>query len=280
MTRKFDLHLHTNASDGLLEPEEVVRAAAAMGLWCIAITDHDCTGGVHRAQQEGRKLGLPVISGAEFTADFSGELHILGYGIDTGSEAYNTFVGEQQRRRAERNTMMLRKLQDMGMIMPEKYTPENVSGVYGRMHMAMGLLSAGYVQSVQHAFDRYLRIGAPAYVRRQKFDSATLIKAITDSKGAAVLAHPGRLGIDNSALGQLVRGLSAEGLKGIEAYYPTHTADEVDFFVTLAEDSSLVCTYGSDWHGYAEAGIAMEFDRFAIKQETYDWLEAMVASGV
>ena len=36
-----DLHMHTNCSDGNLEPEELVLAAVINGLSVISITDHD-----------------------------------------------------------------------------------------------------------------------------------------------------------------------------------------------------------------------------------------------
>ena len=37
---KWDLHIHTTASDGKGTPEEVVNAAIDKGLSVIAITDH------------------------------------------------------------------------------------------------------------------------------------------------------------------------------------------------------------------------------------------------
>ena len=38
---KADLHLHSTASDGTCAPDELVRRAHALGLTCIALTDHD-----------------------------------------------------------------------------------------------------------------------------------------------------------------------------------------------------------------------------------------------
>ena len=38
---KIDLHIHTNLSDGVLTPEEVVNLALKNGCKKIAITDHD-----------------------------------------------------------------------------------------------------------------------------------------------------------------------------------------------------------------------------------------------
>ena len=41
MEEIIDLHVHSNASDGTLTPEEVVRLAKKSGLSLIALTDHD-----------------------------------------------------------------------------------------------------------------------------------------------------------------------------------------------------------------------------------------------
>ena len=45
---KYDLHLHTTASDGRLNPAALVDLARARGLEVIAITDHDSVGGSAR----------------------------------------------------------------------------------------------------------------------------------------------------------------------------------------------------------------------------------------
>lgn len=52
-----DLHVHSNASDGTLSPEQVVHLAHEAGLSAIALTDHDTTAGVDVAMEAGTKLG-------------------------------------------------------------------------------------------------------------------------------------------------------------------------------------------------------------------------------
>ncbi len=276
MTDLFDLHLHTNASDGALSPEDVVRAAARLGLKAIAITDHDSTAGVESAQAEGRRLGLPVISGAEFSAAFDGELHILGYGLDLHSSAYLDFQAGQQRRREERNGHMLEKLRSLGVYLPAQHLPASAPGVYGRVHMARGMVAAGYVSSMDEAFRRYLGYGRSAYVARRRFESAEIIASIMQSGGQAVLAHPGRMGLQQSDMAALVVRLRGQGLAGIEAFYPTHTDDDVAFYTRLAADAALVCTYGSDCHWRSGEMAAQAFGRFPIASATYAWLDTLV----
>ena len=140
---KFDLHLHTTASDGMLEPEEIVRKAAKAGLVCIAITDHDTCLGVGSRRQRAAKLGLPVMAGAEFTAEYPGELHILGYGMRLRfARVAGILRGAAQ---AARGAQHADAGQDGGTRPgnPRGIPPWNVPGEYGRMHMALGLDGTG-----------------------------------------------------------------------------------------------------------------------------------------
>ena len=87
-----DLHLHTYYSDGKESPAVVVARAKAMGIDVMAITDHDGMGGVEEAVEEGRRLGVRVVRGVEFSAEYAEDIpgfegcthymHILGYGMD------------------------------------------------------------------------------------------------------------------------------------------------------------------------------------------------------
>jgi predicted metal-dependent phosphoesterase TrpH len=179
--------------------------------------------------------------------------------MDIDSPAWRAFAAEQQQRRAERNLMMLEKLGKLGLTLPEEYQPSRVPGEYGRMHMALGLRQAGYVSDVQQAFDLYLGHRAPAYVKRRKFASAELIRAVKAAGGEAVLAHPGRMEADGAEMERLVFSLKEEGLVGIEAYYPLHAPEESQNYAALGRKAGLVCTYGSDWHGLDESALASGF---------------------
>lgn len=73
-----DLHIHTNKSDGLLNPRQVVDLALeTKRLNAIAITDHDTIRSAIEAKEYNNKLAnnLSVIVGSEIT---TAEGHILG----------------------------------------------------------------------------------------------------------------------------------------------------------------------------------------------------------
>ena len=46
MTKIFDLHCHSTASDGVLSPREVVIRAHEQGVNVLALCDHDTVDGI------------------------------------------------------------------------------------------------------------------------------------------------------------------------------------------------------------------------------------------
>ena len=64
-----ELHCHSNFSflDGASHPEELVVEAARLGLYGLALTDHDGLYGVVRFSEAARRVGLPTVFGAELT---------------------------------------------------------------------------------------------------------------------------------------------------------------------------------------------------------------------
>src|SRR5579859_2276426 len=75
---KADLHLHTDFSDGLNSPRQVVKAASKEGLQIIAVTDHDTMEGALRAHEYSLRrpdLGVQVIIGEEVST-LNG--HVIG----------------------------------------------------------------------------------------------------------------------------------------------------------------------------------------------------------
>ena len=64
---KFDLHSHSNASDGTLSPTELVERAVNQGVEMLALTDHDTTAGISEAKKAAENLPIQLISGVEIS---------------------------------------------------------------------------------------------------------------------------------------------------------------------------------------------------------------------
>jgi len=261
--RRVDLHIHTTASDGLYAPSEIVRRAAEAGLTAIAVTDHDTVAGLDEALDAGRRIGLEVLTGTEISAEFpNGTMHILGYGFDLRHPALIDALQKYRRFRDERNPQILAKLAELGMpIRYEDVLAKAGGESVGRPHIAQALLEAGYVASVDQAFQLYLARGCPAYVNRQRVSPEEAIRMIRDAGGVAVLAHAGQLKRTMQEVRRIVAGLAAAGLDGIEVWHPDHSADDMRALAVLARQLGLAATGGTDYHGHVREDVRLGVGR-------------------
>ncbi len=275
----IDLHTHSNASDGTFAPAEVVRLAKDGGLKALALTDHDTVDGLAEAVAAGPQYGVEVIPGVEISARFpGGSMHVLGLGIEYGDGHLSERLAILQQARADRNPQIIAKLNALGV----KITLEQVAkisgrGQMGRPHIARALMEAGYVGSIQQAFDLYLRNDGRAYVPKFRFPPAEAIAMIRDVKGVPVLAHPFTLGLGSAyALKNTLTELMALGLAGIECIYSEHTLEQEALYLKLAGELGLLVTGGSDFHGDNKPEITLGK---MPRQErlTYERLEALHA---
>ena len=275
-----DLHLHTTASDGVRSPSNLVNYAKEKGLQAIAITDHDTIEGLEEAMAEGRRINFEVIPGIEISAEYSpGSMHLLGYFLDIHHPLLNERLAYLQKARAERNPKIVEELNRLGI----KVTYEDVikasgGGQVGRPHFAQVLLERGYVRSIQEAFERFLKKGAPAYHDKFRFKAEEAIHFIQEASGVAVIGHPNTLGANGvSELDALLSQLVKEGLKGIEVYYPEHSPAEVATYKFLAEKYGLVMTGGTDYHGIEGNNLEVGVGRGNMKLP-YSMVEALKAA--
>jgi hypothetical protein len=248
---EIDLHIHTTASDGTLTPSQTVQLAKERRLKAIAITDHDTVDGVEEGLEEGKRLSLEVIPGVEISANAKkGTLHLLGYFVETEHGILKEKLEKLKEARSERNPRIVNKLNDLGIdITYQEVIQTSGGGQVGRPHFAQVLVDRGYVGSIDEAFSRYLAQGAPAYVHKYRFEPKEAIDIILKAGGVPVLAHPFTLNGTPEELETIVTELIQDGLKGIEAFYPNHSREQIARYQTLAEKRGLVITGGSDFHG-------------------------------
>ncbi len=256
----IDLHVHTTASDGTFTPREVVRLAARKAIKALAITDHDSVAGVQEAREEGASLGVEIIPGVELSVEWPhGILHVLGYFLNTDHPDLLRVLGDLKRIREERTPRILSRLEELQIhVALEEVESEAGGGVPGRLHLARILVRKGYVSNIQEAFDRYLRNGAAAYVRKPKILPSDAFRLIVESGGLPVLAHPySLLDRQDVRLEGILEQLKALGLAGMEVYCPKHTADQTIHFLALARAYGLAVTGGTDFHGANKPGIEL-----------------------
>jgi predicted metal-dependent phosphoesterase TrpH len=248
----IDLHAHTTASDGMLSPSEVVRAAMQADLSAVAITDHDTTGGLPEALAEGGRSGIEVVPGVELSlACETGSFHLIGLFIDPEDARLGNLLGTIRAGRRKRNLLIAARLGELGVpVTIEEVTAFARGEVVSRPHFARALVRRGHTGSLKEAFDRFLRKNGPAYFERWRPSAAEAIDAVRGAGGAAVLCHPHTLGLgEGEPLAEFVTRLAGIGLDALEAFYPDYDRRQTGSYTKLAEGLGLLVSGGSDFHG-------------------------------
>lgn len=245
----IDLHLHTTASDGRLSPAQLVARVSAAGITTMSVTDHDTVAGLAEVGAEASARGIRLVPGIEITAIADGrDVHLLGYFFDPGSAPLLTFLEGQRALRVARTREIGARLAALGM-------PVDVEGVLaaaaarpgtsvGRPQLARALAGAGYVSSVQEAFEKWLATGLPAYVPRTGPSPTAVIDVIHAAGGVASFAHPAVTKRD-----ELIRPLADHGLDAIEVFHSDHLPEHEVDYQGLAIRLGLLISGGSDFHG-------------------------------
>ena len=246
-----DLHTHSTASDGTFSPTELVAEAYKAGISVLALTDHDTVSGVEEAKQAGNRYGVRIIPGIEISVEwYPGELHLLGFGLETENDVLLDLVQYAQGKRQERNRKIIEKFNAEGIpIDMEKLSLIAGGDVVGRPHFAKYLMQEKKVKTLQEAFQKYLAKGRPFYVEKECLSLVESIKAVKAAHGIPVLAHPMSLYLSWAKLPDAVARFKEQGLMGMEAWHSGARYGECIRLQALAEELGLIVTAGSDFHG-------------------------------
>lgn len=250
-----DLHCHSTVSDGVLPPSRVVQRAHANGVELLALTDHDEVGGIAEAAEAARGLGLRFVAGVEISVSWGGEtIHVLGLGVDWQQPALLEGLARTRAGRLERARAIAAQLEAAGV--PDAF--EGALGHVGnpqlisRTHFARHIVDAGVCADLGEVFRRFLIEGKPGFVPHRWARLREALQWIRDAGGVAVLAHPGRYRLDDTALWALISEFRDAGGEGIEVVCGSHDADEYRVFARHALAFGLRASRGSDFHAPGE----------------------------
>ena len=253
---RIDLHVHSNASDGTDPPAEVARRAAAAGLDVVALTDHDTMAGIAPAAAV-LPPGLTLVPGLELSClDNGRSMHLLGYLCDPGDPALAAETELIRDDRVHRARAMVARLAELGApVTWEQVAAIAGDAVVGRPHIARALAEAGVVATPADAFTaEWIADGGRAHVGRYAPAAARGIALVRAAGGVPVLAHPRSPGYEIGD--EVVAGLAAAGLAGLEVFHPDHDHSERTRLTQLANSLDLVMTGGSDDHGaFNDSGL-------------------------
>lgn len=269
---KFDLHLHSDNSDGSASVKELVDTVVKSGIKIFALTDHDTVNGVKEAVKYIAEInqtlkkeksaptptlpfgeGVCFIKGVELTCKIDNiNCHILGYGINPDSKELKELIELGKKLRRQKLETRIKYLKDVWNI---ELTKEELDWLYSRKsvvktHIANILVNRGLSDNNVDAMKKYLD---GCKTGNTKFDGREAINVIKASGGIPVWAHPlggeGEEHLSETDFIQQLKIMIECGINGLECYYSRYTLSECDFLINCAKENKLLISGGSDWHG-------------------------------
>lgn len=255
--KAIDMHTHTNYSDGDLSPEKLIRLAIDKRIGTLAITDHDTIEGIKKVNRNENIIvdsGIEIINGIELSAKTDkGRMHILGYGIDLKNKALNKKMIDLKDNSINSVLSIMEQIKrDYGIRFGYDDIKELVNANHnlGRPDLAKLCVKYGYATSSQDAFDKYL---IDAYNKTRQTSKGLqyqeCLELIKNSGGIPVLAHPKSLELSEKEFLILLKEMISCGLKGIEVYHSSHSKEEMNYYLKIANKYGLLISGGSDFHG-------------------------------
>jgi 3',5'-nucleoside bisphosphate phosphatase len=251
----IDLHCHSNISDGVLPPADVVARAAANGVHALALTDHDDVAGLAAARAAADATGLTLIPGVEISVTWNRQtVHIVGLRIDPAHPELVAGLRGIRHGRIERAQRMSADLARSGIsgAYEGAYDYAANKEMVGRTHFARWLVAQGHAPDMRSAFRRFLTRGHPGYVEHEWTTLENAVRWIRASGGTAVIAHPGRYAFNARELHLLLDAFRALGGEGIEVITGSHHPSEYGKFADLARAFGLKASRGADFHAPGE----------------------------
>ncbi|MGV8883342.1 MAG: PHP domain-containing protein [Rhodoglobus sp.] len=258
--RAIDLHTHSSVSDGTETPTQLIRAAIAVGLGTVAITDHDSTAGWHEAFAAARGTGLTVIPGMELSTNYGpASVHMLAYlfdATDGGIIAETARIRDGRLHRAEK--IVERISADYDLTWDDVLAESSDGTTLGRPHIADALVRKGHVPSRSAAFESILHWQGGYYEKYYAPSPLEGVRMIVAAGGVPVLAHPATHGKYRPMDDGVIRELADEGLFGLELYHRDNTEEGKARLAVLAKKLGLEITGSSDYHGDGKPNLLAE----------------------
>ncbi|WP_343654072.1 3',5'-nucleoside bisphosphate phosphatase [Herbaspirillum sp.] len=255
---KFDLHCHSNVSDGLLPPEEVAARAKANGVGVWALTDHDEVGGVARARAAAQALDMLHVGGVEISVTWAGHtVHIVGLRIDETNRALVEGLAATRNGRERRAREIAEALDRHGICGAYEGALKHVGNpdLISRTHFARYLVECGQCGDTKEVFANYLTEGKPGYVPHRWATLEEAVRWIRGAGGVAVIAHPGRYKYSQTQFGALFDEFKQFGGAAIEVNTGSHTPEQYQEYAQVARSYGFLASMGSDFHGPGESRV-------------------------
>lgn len=284
VNHEWELHCHSQASDGALSVADLLSRAAERGVRHLALTDHDTAAGYREAVRlTQRPANLQLYPAAELSAVWSKRtVHIVALGIDPYSEAWRAIEDDYQQRRTDRFSKIVQRLNKKGFEIDQSRLLDGLpdGAVPGRPHIAKYLLDTNQIKDTATAYKKWLGAGKVGDVKQNWPEMSDVVGTINAVGGMAVIAHPHRYKLTWTKLRELLDDFTEAGGGAVEAACTGIHPDLFRFLAQQALERDLYVSGGSDFHSPSQSFL--DLGRYPAlpsnAKPVYDWLQRRMQS--
>ena len=265
MPKRIDLHIHTNISDGLLTPKQVIDEAAKNGVSVIAIADHDTIDAYNdNLFQYAKSKNVEIINAVEISTkiDKTG-IHVLGYNYNLNNTKFKERLSKVRNARHDYLRNVAIKLSELGYTVNVEEL-DKIEAVT-KAHIALDIVNNeknrdnlinnfGHIPNKGEFIETIMNENCPAYVKKEQITPKEAAEIIRGAGGKVVLAHPvAYMHEDNLTEKDILKIVEDMKPDGIEANYiyvnrNNQIFDETKKWNEFAKENNLFVTIGSDFH--------------------------------
>lgn len=244
---KADAHIHTRNSDGYDNIDNILLKAKQEGLSHLVVTDHDTFRGYDNIKSKTNAAGIITVKSLEISAidnNTGKRVHILGYNIKD-EDIINTLCATMREQRNEKAAMQIKELRSLGYDISYDKLYEFSDGYIFKQHIFDILYKTGQTESMFPDINNTLfKSGGKCELKMEYIDVRKAVRAVKESGGYCVVAHPGQQ--DNL---YIVDELVKDGLDGLELNHVSNNEEYKSRIIEKAIKHKLILTGGSDYHG-------------------------------
>ena len=265
MKKLIDLHIHSNLSDGVLSPKEIIDRAINNGVSVIAIADHDTILAYNDDLfNYADAKNIKIIPAVEISTRYMGiGIHVLGYNFDVNNKNFTDKLYVIRNARHIYLHDVATKLNEVGYII-DVDSLDKIDAV-SKAHIALNIVenednrelllkTFGHIPSKGEFIETIMNEGCPCYVKKEAISPKEASDLIREAGGKVVLAHPVAYKYEDSftdnEILNLVNEMNPDGIETNYIYLEKNGSkiNESTHWNDFAKQHNLITTMGSDFH--------------------------------
>ena len=264
---KIDFHIHSNFSDGVLSPTQILERAKQNGVEALSISDHDSVDAYTKEFFDiAQSMNIKIVPAVEMsTKHFGVDVHVLGYGFDLSNKELEECLNKLKNARKNYLLDVSKKLADLGYCvniselskLPSVTKAHISKDIVGNIkNHPLLIKNFGQMPSWGEFIETVMNEGCPAYTKKFSISPIEAGKIIHTAGGKVVSAHPVAYayedGLSEQQVEQLAKEMKADGIEANYLYVDKfgNLIDETQKWNNFAKRLGLFVTCGSDFHSY------------------------------